>query len=444
MDRDTPLLASPPRSAGGLLAALRDYTFRSLKHRNYRLYFLGQFVSFTGTWMQNAALMWLVYDRTADPIWPPLLLVAQVGPTLVLGTWGGALADRYPKRRLVFATQAAFLATAALLALLVAADRADPWLLFAVQAVNGVIQSVDLPARLAFVPDLVPRPDLINAISLNSLLFNSARAIGPALSGLLFLAADAAIGIGWRPGARAVTLGAVWCFALNAASFAAVLAALRAIDVPGERRGLSPPSEGVLDGFRYVLTRPRLAGLLLLTGLLGVFGWPAVSLFPAYTRLALGHAEKEYSALVSSIGAGALVAALATATFGTVGRRGLFLVAGSALTAAGLAGLAAAPSLGAAGLAAGCLGFGLILFLATGQSAVQLSVTDETRGRVMALWAMTLSASAPTGHLLAGSAATAFPVRGVFAGMAAGAGLVAAGVLLLAARGWRRGQNGHR
>ncbi len=158
----------------------------------------------------------------------------------------------------------------------------------------------------------------------------------------------------------------------------------------------------MLDGFRYVLTRPRLAGLLLLTGLLGVFGWPAVSLFPAYTRLALGHAEKEYSALVSSIGAGALVAALATATFGTVGRRGLFLVAGSALTAAGLAGLAAAPSLGAAGLAAGCLGFGLILFLATGQSAVQLSVTDETRGRVMALWAMTLSASAPTGHLLAG------------------------------------------
>src|SRR5581483_11720456 len=283
----------------------------------------------------------------------------------------------------------------------------DPWLLFAVQAVNGVIQSVDLPARLAFVPDLVPRPDLINAISLNSLLFNSARAIGPALSGLLFLAADAAIGIGWRPGARAVTLGAVWCFALNAASFAAVLAALRAIDVPGERRGLSPPSEGVLDGFRYVLTRPRLAGLLLLTGLLGVFGWPAVSLFPAYTRLALGHAEKEYSALVSSIGAGAVVAALATAPFGTVGRRGLFLVAGSAL--------------GAAGLAAGCLGFGLILFLATGQSAVQLSVTDETRGRVMALWAMTLSASAPTGHLLAGSAATAFPVRGVLAGMAAGA-----------------------
>jgi MFS family permease len=437
MDRDKPL-ASPPRPARGLFAALRDRTFRSLKHRNYRLYFLGQIVSFTGSWMQNAALMWLVYDRTADPIWPPLLLVAQVGPTLILGTWGGALADRYPKRQLIFATQTAFLCTAALLTLLVAADRADPWLLFAVQVVNGLIQSVDLPARLAFVPDLVPRQDLINAVALNSLLFNSARAIGPALSGLLFLAADVAIGLGWLPGSRAVTLGAVWCFALNAISFAAVLAALRAIDAPGERRGPSQPSEGVLDGFRYVLTRPRLAGLLVLTGLLSVFGWPTMSLFPTYTHRALGLSEKEYSALVSSVGAGALVAALVTATFGTVGRRGFFLVAGSVLACAGLAGLAAAPSLGVAGLSAGCLGFGLILFLATGQSTVQLSVPDETRGRVMALWAMTLSASAPVGHLLAGSAATAFPVRGVLAGMAVGAGLVAAGVLALAARGWRR------
>jgi Na+/melibiose symporter-like transporter len=433
MDREA--LPAPP--ARGLLAALRDHTFRSLRHRNYRLYFAGQIVSFTGSWVQNAALMWLIYDRTADPLWPPLLLAAQVGPTLVLGTWGGALADRLPKRRLIFTTQSAFLGTALVLVALVAADRAEPWLLFAVQVVNGVIQSVDLPTRLAFVPDLVPRPDLINAVSLNSLLFNSARAFGPALSGLMFLAAGAAVDAGWAPGARAVTLGALGCFVLNAASYAAVLAALRAIDVTGV--GPARVEAGsLLDGFRYVLTRPRLAGLLLLTGVLCVFGWPALSLFPTYTDRALGRAETEYSLLVSSVGGGALLGALTTATFGTVGRRGFFLFAGSGVAAAALAGLAAAQTLTGATLSAGCLGFGLILFLSTGQSAVQLSVSDATRGRVMALWAMTLSASAPAGHLLAGAAATAWPVRGVLAGMAAGVGLTAAGALVLAVRGWRR------
>lgn len=435
MDHD-----APARPARGLLAVLRDHTFRSLKHRNYRLYFAGQIVSFTGSWMQNAALMWLVYDKTADPIWPPLLLVAQVGPTLVLGAWGGALADRVSKRQLVFATQSAFLGTAVVMTLLVAADRIDPWLLFAVQAVTGVVQSVDLPARLAFVSDLVPRPDLINAVSLNSMLFNSARAIGPALSGLLFLLAGAVIDAGWLPGSRATTLGAVWCFALNALSFAAVLLALRAIDVPGVPRGPAVASEGMLGGFRYVLTRPRLAGLLAATGLLCVFGWPVISLFPTYTDQALHQAEKEYSVLVSSVGAGALVAALTNATFGTVGRRGFFLLAGAGVSAAGLLALAVAQSLGAAVFSAGCLGFGLILFLSTGQSAMQLSVSDETRGRVLALWAMTLSASAPVGHLLAGAAATVWPVRWVLTGMAAGAGLVTAGTLLLAARGWKRDQ----
>lgn len=432
--------ASPPAARRtGLVAVLRDHTFRSLRHRNYRLYFAGQIVSFTGSWMQNAALMWLVFDLTADPLWPPLLLVAQVGPTLVLGAWGGHLADRVPKRRLVFATQAAFLANACVLALLVATGLAAPPLLLAVQAVSGVIQAVDLPARLAFVPDLVPRPDLINAVSLNSLLFNSARAVGPAVAGLMFLAAGEASAAGWLPKGRTVAAGATGCFALNAATYAAVLSALRRINVAGEGGGQMEPGS-VLDGVRYVLARPPLAGLLALTGLISVAGWPALSLFPTYTKLALGLAEKEYSVLVSAIGGGALVAALTTATFGTVGRRGLFLALGSGMVVAGLGFLAVAPALQAAVAAAGCLGFGLILFLSTGQSTMQLAVADHGRGRVMALWAMTLSASAPVGHLAAGSAATVWPVRDVLAAMACAAAVVATGVMTLVAyRGYRRG-----
>ena len=400
-------------------------TFRSLRHRNYRLYFAGQLVSFTGSWMQSAALMWLVFDRTREPYWPPLLLVAQVGPTLLLGPVGGALADRLPKRKLIAATQLGFLLVAVTLATLTAVGAVYPWLLLTVMAVSGVVQAVDLPARLAFVPDLVPRDDLMNAVSLNSLLFNSGRAIGPALAGLVFLLV----------GDGQAAAGAVWCFALNAVSFAAVLAALSRISVPGERRGLSPPSGGLRAGLRHVVARPPLFALLLLTGATCVFGWPAVSLFPAYTATALGHAEREYSLLVSGLGAGALVGALTTASIGSVGLRGALLAGGATLVAVGLGGLAVAPALPAALAAAATLGFGLVMFLSTGQSAVQLSVPDEVRGRVMALWAMTLAASAPVGHLLAGWAATHYPVRGVFGGLAAGAAVVAAGVVGLAVLG---------
>jgi MFS family permease len=176
----------------GLLAALRDTTFRSLRHRNYRRYFLGQIVSFIGSWMQSSALMWLLYDRTGDPRWPSWVLVSQVGPTVLLGTWGGGLADRRSRRGLIFTTQSAFLCHAILLALLIAFDLIPPEFVLVLMAVSGVIQAVDLPARLAYLPDLVPTEDLINAVGLNSLLFNSARALGPALAARLFLVADVA------------------------------------------------------------------------------------------------------------------------------------------------------------------------------------------------------------------------------------------------------------
>jgi predicted MFS family arabinose efflux permease len=431
--------AAPPRTRRARLAGLvRDTTFRSLRHRNYRLYFLGQIVSFTGSHMQTAALMWLVYDRTGDPLWPPLMLVAQVVPTLLFGTWGGHLADRAPKKQIIARTQLGFLSTAIALTVIAAAGGADPQLFLAVQVVNGLIQSIDLPARLAFVPDLVPRNDLINAVSLNSLLFNVARAVGPALTGGLFLLADAASGAGLLGHVPPVRAAAVGCFALNAVSFVAVLAALARIGVPGDRHAPPDPTARLLDGVRYVAARPVLAGLLLFTGCLSVAGWPALSLFPAYTRTVLNRDQEEYSLLVSGLGAGALVGALATATFGSEARRGLFLAAGAVLVAAGLGGLTLATAMPPAVLAAACHGFGMILFLATGQSALQLSASDEARGKVMALWAMTLSSSAPLGHLVAGAVARRVGVEPVLAAMTAAVAAVAVGVLAVAVvRGWR-------
>jgi len=411
-----------------MLAALKATTFRSLRHRNYRRYFAGQIVSFVGTWMQSAALMWLMYDRTGDPRWPSWLLVAQVGPTVVLGAWGGHLADRWPKRQLVFRTQAAFLVNAVLLTLFVGTGLAVPALILALQVMNGVIQAIDLPARLAFVPDLIPKEDLINAVGLNSLLFNSARAIGPAVAGVFFLLADGVAPL--LPGVNPVTLGAVGCFGFNAVSFVAVLLALHGIQVEGDLSGHTDGSPGsALDGVRYLLAHPTFGGLVAFTLVMCVFGWPVLTLLPAYTRLTLGLAEKSYSVLVSSLGAGALVAALATATFGSVGRRAAFLVIGATVTAGGLYGLALVNVLPAAVWFCGCVGFGLILFLATGQSTLQLAVPDDRRGRVMALWAMTLSASAPLGHLLAGQAAMAYGVTNVLVAMAVGTGI---GAVLLA------------
>jgi MFS family permease len=408
-----------------MLAVLKATTFRSLRHPHYRRYFAGQVVSFVGTWMQSAALMWLMYDRTGDPRWPSWLLVAQIAPTILLGPWGGSLADRVSKRRLVSVTQTAFLVNAIALTLVVACGLVSPPLILALIAVNGVVQAVDLPARLAFVPDLVPKDDLINAVGLNSLVFNSARAVGPALAGLLFVLAAAAP---LPPGTNPVAAGATACFALNALSFVAVLRALRGIPEPRTK----PPTAGsIWDGVRYLRSRPAMGGLVVLTFAVCALAWPVITVLPAYTRLRLGLGSGAYSLLLSAMGAGALAAALTTATFGSVSRRAGFLLLGLASAAAGLTGLSQAPNEWLAGACCVATGFGLILYLSTGQSTLQLAVPDDKRGRVMALWAMTLSASAPLGHLAAGEAVTRVGVGPVLLAMGGGVALLAAALALV-------------
>jgi hypothetical protein len=234
-------------------------------------------------------------------------------------------------------------------------------------------------------------------------------------------------------------VGAVCCFGFNSISFVAVLLALRAIRVPGDAARDPRRSAGSSwDGIRYLGMHATLGGLVLLTLMFCVFAWPTLTLFPGYTRERLGLEQESYSFLVSALGGGALMAALTTATFGSSARRAKFLVLGAAVTTAGIFGLSVATVLSAAVGFAAMVGFGLILFLSTGQSTLQLAVPDDVRGRVMALWAMTLSASAPLGHLLAGQAAQAIGVEVVLRVMAAGTATVAIGLaLLLVRRGLR-------
>jgi predicted MFS family arabinose efflux permease len=400
----------------------RAGTFRSLRHRNYRLYFFGQIISLTGSWVQTTALMWLAFDLTHESKWPAMVAAAQIFPTFLFGAWGGVLADRWPKRSLIFLTQAAFMAVALGLAGLVLLGVVVPWHLLVIAAAGGLINALDLPARLAFVVDMVGREDLLNAVALNSSLFNRARALGPAVGGLL---------LAW--------LGPGACFLVNGLSYVAVLVALARMDTEGSvgaadgRSGL----RSFLGGFGYLARKPGLAVLFVLVGMMTMFGWPFLALLPGLAQHTLGVQERGYSLLLSGTGLGALLAALVVATFGSLSRRRQFIAAGVGLTTAALLGLSATTNLAVAVACCGLIGFGLILFLATSQAVVQLGAADHNRGRVMGIWSMTLSGAVPLGNLLFGPAADRWGEAEVIRleGLACGSAVLVLFVLL---RLWSR------
>jgi MFS family permease len=397
-------------------------TFRSLRHRNYRLYFFGQLVSLVGTWMQNAALSWLAYAITEESKWPAFITAAQILPTFLLGPWGGHLADRIPKRPLIFWMQTSFTVLALLLAWLVLGGSAQPWQLLAVTAATGVVTAIDLPARLSFVMNMVGREDLTNAVALNSMLFNSARVIGPMLAGPLMIA-----------------IGPGHCFLANAASYIAVLWALSSMDISGAPPPrLSNPSDSalksLLEGFRYLGKNRVLIFLILLAGSTALWGWPFLSLLPAIAHK-FGTGPTGMSWLYSAVGVGAFLSALTLARFGSPALSRGFITAGVLILTVALVALAFSRDIVMSGICCGFIGFGLILFLATTQSVFQLSSEEHNRGRVMAIWAMVLSIAVPLGNLLAGPAADAWGLTPVIAGLGLASGLTPI-LLLWAIRPW--------
>jgi predicted MFS family arabinose efflux permease len=389
-------------------------TFRSLRHRNYRLYFLGQMVSLVGSWMQTTALMWLAYQLTRQSKWPAFLSAAMIGPTVLLGAWSGALADRCRRHALIVRTQIGFLLSASILTVVVSLGLANIGLLLALMFCHGIIQAIDLPARLAFVPDLVEREDLINVVALNSVQFNVARAIGPAIAGVLLIAAGPAV-----------------CFLVNALSYVAVLVAL--LLMRGFREHHEKTREQATESGLAVLRRkPRLLVLILLAGWVAVAGWPLLALLPAFAANVLHRSEGGYSALLSAVGVGALLAALTAATVGSERRQRRLLLLGLGCVCVALTGMTRADDLYLAAGCCGLFGYGMILFFATGQGAVQLGADDAHRGKVMGFWAMTLSGGAPLGNLVFGPAADAWGVTTVITAQAVMAALALAA--LFAAR----------
>ena len=362
--------------------------FRALRHRDFRLYFGGQFVSLIGTWMQSVAQGWLMHRLTSSPMMLGLLSFAQFIPVLPLALHAGVIVDRIPRRTLLLWTQSLQLLQAVLLALAVATDLVRPWMVLVFAFVYGIVNTFDLPARQSFVVDLTGKEDLPNGIALNSAAFNAARILGPAVAGVLV-----------------ASVGEAGCFAFNALSFVAVIVSLLMMR-PLPRIESSAPrasvAETLREGLSYAWATPTIRQLLVLLSVCAGFGFQYNVLLPVYARDVLHAGAHEYGWLFSAFGAGSLIAALRMAVTRERWALRRHLVIGLVTGAVGLLGFAWFHTLPAMIGFAALAGFGLILYVASTNTLIQLTVEDRYRGRVMSLYTLFFVGTAPFGALLAG------------------------------------------
>jgi MFS family permease len=387
-------------------------TFAALKHRNFRLFFVGQLVSLIGSWMQNTAQGWLVYQLTGSKVLLGTVAAAASLPLLLLSAWGGSVADRHSRRTIMFYTQTGMMALALVFAALVGSGRIEPWHILVLAALGGVAMAFDMPARQAFMVEMTNRQDLMNAVSLNSSMVNGARVIGPAVAGFVM-----------------AKLGLTLCFLLNGLSFIAVIAGLVMMRMPRFVPPARAASMGrhMLEGFAYVAGHRPVRILLLLFGVVGIFGWSYSVLLPAYARDILQVREASYATLLSANGLGALLGALTVATYGNRVPSRLMIFGGLWLFSAMLVLVAVVRwyPLVLACLAVG--GWGMMLYFATTNTLIQTSVSDEMRGRVMGIWALVFGGMMPIGGMESGllSQAVGVPWTVATGGlMCAAAGLV--------------------
>ncbi|MEP6937679.1 MAG: MFS transporter [Chthoniobacterales bacterium] len=365
-------------------------TFRALRHRNYRLFFYGQLVSLTGTWMQQTAMSWYVYELTGSKLLLGAVSAIGSAPIMLFSILGGSLADRYPKRSILVATQAAQMLCAFFLAAGVWAGFASPLFIVIVAALNGSAIGFDMPARQAFTVEMTSREDLLNAISLNSSVFNGARIIGPAIAGLVV-------------GAVGVEL----CFFINGVSYIAVIAGLLLMRFPR----FEPPAEAASPvehawtGIVYCFQNQRVRTILLLFFAVGVFGWSYTVLMPAFARDMLGMGSNGYGILLSASGIGALIGSLVVAAYGQVLVPRQMAIGGVLIFSAAVLAFSVTHTFALGLVFLFISGFGMLLFFSTSNTVVQTIVPDEMRGRVMGVWSLIFGAMIPLGSLEAGAVA---------------------------------------
>ena len=371
------------------LLALNSRTFSSVrKHRNYRLYFSGQIVSLSGTWMQDTALPWLVLSLTGSPVYVGLLVFARYAPFMLFGLFSGALADRFDNRRVVIVTQGASMLVAGGLAALAFAGVDVVWPYFVLAFFGGAALVFDAPNRHALTFQLVGREELPNAVALNSSMFNAARVVGPALGGVLI-----------------AVVGVSWCFAINAASFLAVLAGLllmRTAEFFPLRRVGEPQKTlaATREGLAYMWRSPRVKLVLVITLVVSATGFNFRVLLPVLASQTLHAGAAVFGVLFAAFGVGALAGALGAAALGRASWKALII--GSAGFSGAMLVLAPVRNAAVAAALLVLIGFCFSTWTANSQSILQLTAPDHLRGRVLGLYLLAFAGFSPIGGLLAG------------------------------------------
>jgi MFS family permease len=365
--------------------------FRSLKHRNYRLYFAGQSISLMGTWIQNIALGWLVYRLTGSAIYLGVIAFASQIPSLFITPFAGVYADRFNRRHTLIITQTLAMVTAIILALFVITDIAKIWHLMGFAVIAGMINAFDAPFRHAFVLELIgDRKDLPNAIALNSSLFNTARFIGPLIGGVLI-----------------ALVGEGWCFMINGLSFSAVILSLARIRVPVMKPVIYPGNifNQMADGLRYSWNYKPVRHLLMMIATCGFLGLPFQALMPAFASDILHGDATLLGTLTGALGAGALTGALYLASHQRLELlpKNIFLAA--VIFALALIIFSQSQIIALSMTALYITGFGMIVMFNATNALLQAISEEDKRGRVISLYSLTFMGMTPIGNLVAGTIA---------------------------------------
>jgi MFS family permease len=364
-------------------------TLRALRHRNFQLFFGGQLISLTGTWMQTVAQAWLVYRMTKSA-----LLLGSVGfasqiPVFLVAPIGGITADRRNRQRLVIATQTASMILAGILAWLTLSHRVEVWHIFVLAALLGVVNAFDIPGRQAFLVDMVGKEDLMNAIALNSSMFNGARVVGPAVAGILVS-----------------RIGEGWCFAANAVSYIAVIVGLLLMKVLSPPRvSKHSPIEDIIEGFRWVNHTKVIRALLLLIGLVSLVGMPYTVLMPVFADKILHGGARGLGILMGATGVGALFGALTLAAKTGVTGLGRWVTITCATLGISLFLFSFSTSFWLSAALLMPAGYSMMLQMACSNTLIQTMVPDELRGRVMSVYSMMFMGMAPFGAFFGGALA---------------------------------------
>lgn len=365
-------------------------TLRALRYRNFQLFFSGQLISLVGTWMQNVAQAWLVYRLTGSSVLLGLVSFSGQIPVFLLSPLGGIVADRFSRRRVVIATQTASMLLAFTLAALTLTGTVQIWHVFVLSALLGVVNAFDIPARQAFIVDMVGREDLINAIALNSSMFNASRVIGPAVAGILV-----------------ATIGEGWCFFANGVSYIAVIVGLLFMKVPDHKPVKQPgsPLADIIEGFRFVIRNAPIHYLMILLGILSLTGMPFAVLMPVFADKILHGGPRALGILMGASGIGALAGALLLASRQSVRGLGRWVAISAGAFGASLIAFALSRSFWLSCILLLPVGFFMMVEMGSSNTLIQTMSPDHLRGRVMSVYSMMFMGMAPVGALLAGAAA---------------------------------------